>query len=103
MIEQTEVKHHIQKHILGVLLRQRTARFRDMRAPRTDTNLYSYHLTQLLKQGMVKKIEGGYTLGTKGLVYVDRLNAEKAFKREQPKIITQLVVQNSNGDVPSEP
>ncbi len=99
MIEQTEVKHHIQKHILGVLLRQRTARFRDMRAPRTDTNLYSYHLTQLLKQGMVKKIEGGYTLGTKGLVYVDRLNAEKAFKREQPKIITQLVVQNSNGDV----
>lgn len=99
MIDTIEIKHHIQKHILKVLLRQHVARFRDMRAPRTDTNLYSYHLTQLLKQGMVKKIDGGYTLGTKGLIYVDRLNAEKAFKREQPKIITQLVIQNSNGDV----
>ena len=99
MNDTIEIKHHIQKHILKVLLRQRIARFRDMRAPRTDTNLYSYHLTQLLKQGMVKKTDGGYTLGAKGLVYVDRLNAEKAFKREQPKIITQLVIQNSDGDV----
>lgn len=99
MIEQTEVKHHIQKHILSVLLYRRTARFRDMRAPRTDTNLYSYHLTQLLKSGFVKKVDGGYTLDTKGLIYVDRLNAEKLFVRPQPKIVTMLVVQNGYGDV----
>lgn len=99
MIEQIEITHHIQKHILKVLLRQRYARYRDMRPPRVDTNLYSYHLNQLLKTGMVHKTENGYTLGTKGLVYVDRINAEKVFRREQPKIITQLVIQNSNGDV----
>ena len=99
MVEQTEVKHHIQKHILSVLLHQQTARFRDMRAPRTDTNLYSYHLTQLLKSGYVKKVDGGYTLDTKGLVYVDRLNAEKLFVRQQPKIVTMIVLQNGYGDV----
>lgn len=99
MIEQTEVKHIIQKNILSVLLRQKTARFRDMRPPRTDTNLYSYHLTQLLKSGLVEKVDDGYTLGTSGLVYADRLNAEKLFVRQQPKIVTMLVVQNSEGDV----
>ncbi|MDB5176562.1 MAG: hypothetical protein JWN75_230 [Candidatus Saccharibacteria bacterium] len=99
MIEQTEVKHIIQKHILSVLLHQQTARFKDMRMPRTDTNLYSYHLTQLVKGGLVKKVEGGYSLDTKGLVYVDRLNVEKLFVRPQPKIVTMIIVQNGYGDV----
>ena len=98
MTEQTDIKHHIQKHILGVLLRQRTARFRDMRPPRTDTNLYSYHLTQLLRSGLVKKVDEGYTLDTAGLVYTDRLNADKLFVRQQPKIVTMLMIQNSDGD-----
>jgi len=80
------------------LLRQRTARFRDMRPPRTDANLYSYHLTQLVKGGLIKKVEAGYTLDTAGLVYTDRLNADKLFVRQQPKIVTMLVVQNSDGD-----
>jgi 8-oxo-dGTP pyrophosphatase MutT (NUDIX family) len=99
MIETTEVKHNIQKHILSVLLHQQTARFRDMRMPRTDTNLYSYHLTQLVKSGLVKKIAGGYTLDTKGLIYVDRLNASKLFIRPQPKIVTMIIIQNGYGDV----
>jgi len=99
MIEQAEIKHHIQKHILGVLLRQKTARFRDMRAPRTDSNLYSYHLSQLIKAGLVKKTTDGYTLDTAGLIYSDRLNAEKLFVRQQPKIVTMLVIQNSDGDI----
>lgn len=99
MIEQNEITHHIQKHILGVLLFRKVARFRDMRAPKTDTNLYSYHLSQLVKNGMVKKVDGGYSLGTKGLVYVDRLNVKKLFVRQQAKIVTMLVIQNGYGDV----
>ncbi len=99
MIDQIEIKHHIQKHILGVLMHQRVTRFRDMRPPKVDTNLYSYHLTQLLKGKLVKKVEGGYTLDTLGLIYVDRLNADKLFVRPQPKIITMLVIQNSDGGV----
>lgn len=92
------IKHRVQKHILDVLLYQRTARFRDMRPPRTDTNLYSYHLTQLIKGGFVKKTEEGYTLDLAGLTYVDGFATDNDPANRQPKIINMLVIQNSDGD-----
>lgn len=97
MIEQLTVDHHIQKHILGVLYHQRVARFRDLRPPRVDTNLFSYHLKLLQKSGYVEKCDGGYTLGTAGLLYVDRVSEKKMAVRTQPKIVTMLVVQNGDG------
>lgn len=99
MIEQTEITHRIQKHILSVLLHQKMARFRDLRPPRTDTNLYSYHLKLLVRQGFLRKLDTGYTLSTRGLAYVDRVNAGKLFIRQQPKIITMLLVQDGYGNV----
>lgn len=99
MIDFTEVKHHIQKNILSVLQHQRYARFRDMRPPRVDTNLYSYHLKLMLKHGLVEKTDKGYTLGLAGILYADRVSAEAFTIRRQPKIITMLVVQNSDGDI----
>lgn len=98
MFEQ-EITHHIEKYILGVLYRQKVARFRDLRKPRTETNLFSYHLKQLLAQGIVKKVDGGYTLDQKGLAYVDRVSEANMNVRTQPKIVTMLVVQNEEGDV----
>lgn len=99
MIEQIDIKHHIQKHIIKVLYRQRVARFRDLRSPSADTNLFSYHLKLLVRAGYVDKVEGGYMLGSKGLLYVDRVSESNMSVRTQPKIITMLVVQNPNGDV----
>ena len=98
MFEQT-ITHHIQKHILSVLLHQKTVRFRDLRPPRTDTNLFSYHLKLLQQHKFVEKIEGGYTLSPLGLSYVDRVNADKLFVRRQPKIITMLLIQDGYGHV----
>lgn len=98
MSDKTLVKHSIQKNILSVLLHQKTARFRDMRPPRTDTNLYSYHLSQLVKGGLVVKSDDGYTLGPVGLVYADGVATDDPFVRRQPKIITMMVIQNSDGD-----
>lgn len=97
MLEQISVNHHIQKHILGVLYHQRVARFRDLRPPRVDTNLFSYHLKLLQKSGYVEKCDGGYTLGTAGLLYVDRVSEAKMAIRTQPKIVTMLLVQNGDG------
>ncbi len=99
MIDKTDIKHHIQKYILSILMYQKIARFRDMRPPKTDTNLYSYHLNQLLKMGLVKKSENGYTLDTQGLIYVDRLSGEKQSVDQQPKVVTMFVIQNSEGDL----
>jgi ADP-ribose pyrophosphatase YjhB (NUDIX family) len=99
MLEQSSITHHIQKHILSVLMYQQTARFRDLRPLRTDTNLFSYHLTALIKTDFVKKTEEGYSLSQNGLTYIDRVSTEKMSVRTQPKIITMLLVQNSDGDI----
>lgn len=99
MIEFIAVNHHIQRFILDVLMYRETARFRDLRPPRTDTNLFSYHLKSLMKADMVTKTEDGYTLSKRGLSYIDRVSVEKKVIRTQPKIITMLLVQNSEGDI----
>lgn len=93
------IAHHIEKYIIGVLYHQKIARFRDLRKPHVETNLFSYHLKRLVKSGFVKKVEGGYSLDEKGLAYVDRVSEKSMNVRTQPKIVTMLVVQNSDGDV----
>lgn len=99
MIESVSVNHHIQRHIIDVLTYKEIARFKDLRPSRVDTNLFTYHLNALLKTKLLEKADNGYTLSKTGLVYVDRVSTEKKIIRQQPKIITMLVVQNSNGDV----
>lgn len=94
-----DITHHIQKYIIGVLAKQKVARFRELRKPGTDSNLFAYHLKLLTRNGLVKKLESGYTLDQKGLMYVDRLSEVNMTVRLQPKVITMLVVQNSDGDV----
>jgi ADP-ribose pyrophosphatase YjhB (NUDIX family) len=99
MIDQPVISHHIQKHIMSVLMYQEIGRFRDLRPPKTDTNLFTYHLKALMKTGLVKKVAGGYSLSATGLSYVDRVSTQNRTIRMQPKIITMLLIQNSDGDV----
>lgn len=99
MIEFSSVTHPIQKHIIDVLLNQKIVRFRDLRPERVDTNLCTYHINSLIKQGMVQKMAGGYTLGPIGMSYVDRINVAEGTVRTQPNIVTMFVVQNSDGDI----
>jgi len=99
MFDKEIIKHTIDRHILGVLLGREYARFSEMRPPRVDTNLYSYHLKTMLTDGWIEKTDKGYTLTPKGLIYVDRVSASTVAIRRQPKIITMLLVQNSDGDV----
>lgn len=99
MIEQPIIEHRIQRHIIGVLMYQRVARFRDLRPPRTDTNLFSYHLKALLSRRYVEKTSEGYRLSRNGLMYVDRVSTEKMNIRSQPKIISMLFVQDGQGRI----
>ena len=99
MFEESILKHHIQRQIVQVLMFTEYARFTDLCPPRVDTNLFSYHLKLLVKQGYIAKTTAGYTLSHKGLLYVDRVSGEKMKPRTQPKIITMLLVQNDNGDI----
>ena len=93
------INHNIQKYIMSKLYRQQIARFSDLRKPGVDTNLFSYHLKILIKEKFVKKIDGGYTLDDAGFRYVDRISETDMNVRMQPKIITMLVLQNSDGEI----
>jgi len=99
MFEQRALQHHIQKFIIGILIHRKYARFSELRPPKTDTNLFSYHLKVLIKEKWIDKTEEGYTLSKNGLAYVDRVSLEKLNIRSQAKIITMLLIQNSEGDV----
>jgi ADP-ribose pyrophosphatase YjhB (NUDIX family) len=93
------IEHHIQKYIMSKLYRQQIARFSELKKPGVDTNLFSYHLKILTQEKFVKKIEGGYTLDSEGLRYVDRISELNMNIRLQPKIITMLILQNSDGEI----
>lgn len=94
-----EVKHHIQKYILGVLYRRKIARFSELRKKGVDTNLFTYHLKLLQKNNFIEKVDGGYTLTKNGLFFVDRMSESNLNVRLQPKIITMLLLQTSDGKI----
>lgn len=98
-MEQKQLKHQIQKYIISILIYKKYARFSEVRPPKTDTNLFSYHLKVLEKDKWIEKSEAGYTLGKSGLTYVERMNNEKINFYSQENIIIMFLIQNSDGDV----
>lgn len=99
MFDHEDLKHHIQRSIIAYLMVHEYARFRDLRPVGVDTNLFTYHLKLLQKSGYIVKTSDGYTLGRRGLVYVDRVTLGKMRLRTQPKIITMLLIQDGYGKV----
>lgn len=89
--------HPIQRHIIDVLTHQKYARFKDVRPPKYDTNLVTYHLKLLVQKDLVKKIEQGYTLSQKGLRYIVLLDTFSDTNRTQPNIVTMLLIQDGYG------
>lgn len=92
--------HFIRKHILRTLTLKKWARFRDMKPGSVDSNLYNYHLKELIKDGYVERREQkGYRLSPAGLRYVDHVSLESFEPRWQPKLLTKLYIQNEEGAV----
>lgn len=91
--------HNIQHTILSNLATVESARFSSLKPENTETNLYSYHLNVLIRQGYVQKSQGVYRLTAAGLAYADRMSKEKVSIRIQPKIITMTVLIDENNAV----
>lgn len=92
--------HFIRKHILQTLSLNKWARFRDMKPKNVDSNIYSYHLKELMKDDFVERVEGkGYRLTPMGLRYVDHVSLESFEPRWQPKLLTKIAVTNEKGDL----
>ena len=85
--------HFIRKHILRVVTYAEWVRFRDMRPKNVDSNLYSYHLKCLIKEGYIEHdTQKGYRLSPAGMRFVDHISLESFEPRWQPKLLTMLVV-----------
>ena len=92
--------HHIRKHILRTLTYTKWARYRDMKPEKVDSNLYSYHLKQLVKDGYIEHNETkGYRLSPIGLRFVDHVSLESFEQRWQPKILTMIVAVNTKDEI----
>lgn len=91
--------HHIQYKIVAQLMTAPIRRFSELKPDGVESNLFQYHLKHTIKEGYVLKIEGGYTLSSKGLYFADRHSATLKTVREQPKIITIIILRNKNGEV----
>lgn len=89
--------HHIQRAIVHKLLPVESARFSELKPKEMESNIFMYHLKQLISLGIVEKTEGGYALTSAGKHFVDRANIESLKIRIQPKLITIITLQRQDG------
>lgn len=89
--------HHIQRKILNALLYAESLGYAQMRPKGVESNHFSYHLDQLVKDGLVVKHDKQYSLTPNGLQFVDRLSQQKMVDRLQPHIVTAIDITNAAG------
>jgi 8-oxo-dGTP pyrophosphatase MutT (NUDIX family) len=95
----TGPEHHIQRYILEILRHTEFARFRDLKPPKVESNVFNYHLSQLMRVRLVTKSAAGYTLSLSGIAYIDRVSRLDTRPRIQPKIMTITALYNELGEV----
>jgi 8-oxo-dGTP pyrophosphatase MutT (NUDIX family) len=89
--------HHIQRKILEKLLYAEELNYAAMRPQSVESNLYAYHLEQLVKEGLVAKRDKQYALSLLGMSVIDRMSHKNMTARLQPHIVTVIDVTNGAG------
>lgn len=66
-------------------------RFSQLRPPNVDSNLFQYHLKQLIKEGFIEKDGNHYVLSQEGQRFANFYSFETDAIRLQPKILVAVV------------
>lgn len=91
--------HHIQKDILLKLAHAQSARFADLKPAGLDSNIFTYHLKQLIAEKLVAKTDAGdYCLTQKGKLAVINVRLDKKAELEQAHCVLYMTGKNANGD-----
>ncbi len=90
--------HSYENYILHRLALSDRRRFSELKPKGAESNLFIYHLKNLIKSGLVKKLDQGYSLTTAGERYVDKLSLADLRVRFQPKIVTVILCKNKHGE-----
>lgn len=97
-MQQVTIDHHIQRTIMKAFLESPTASYSRLKPEGIESNLFLYHLRQLIAQGLIEKDGKTYHLGVRGKQFLDRSNLDTMVIRVQPKVISMLAVQNPAGE-----
>src|SRR4030043_1148841 len=94
-----EIKiHEFQISILRELLFKPQARFRDLRKVDVTNDHFSFHINHLIKEGLVKKTKGRYSLTDEGKEFANRMDTEALKLERQAKLGVALhAVRKKNG------
>lgn len=82
--------HEFQISILRELLFKPQARFRDLNTLEVTNDHFTFHLKQLVKEGLVVKVNGGYSLTSKGKEFANRMDTEALKLERQAKLAVAL-------------
>ena len=86
-----EIKiHEFQISVLRELLFKPEARFRDLNKTGVTSDHFTFHLNHLLKEGLVIKINGKYSLSDKGKEFANRMDTDSQKLERQAKITVAL-------------
>lgn len=89
--------HPVQKEILKNLVYKPNARFRDLNTTELTNDQFTFHLKKLLQDGYVEKIEEGYKLTNKGLLYSSNLDLD-SLEVPHIKVGVKLYIERRNGN-----
>lgn len=90
--------HRYESHILKKMILGNVLRYRDLKPKDIESNLFIYHLKNLIKNGIIEKTTGGYKLTASGLRYVDKISLSHFKQRSQPKIVNIIIIKNKKGE-----
>lgn len=92
------LEHHLQKDILDKLVKCPPARFADLKPTNVEGNIFTYHLQQLIKQGIVSKSEDGtYCLTAQGKALGINNKLKSVDFHQQAHSILLLMVRDDDG------
>lgn len=92
--------HEFQRSILSELLFKPNARFSEIKKVDVENYHFNFHLTKLVEEGLVIKINGRYNLSESGKEFANRLDTDKNVMEKQAKLAVALhAVRKVNGKV----
>lgn len=91
--------HHIQRDILYKLVTSPSAKFGELRPKNIDSNIFTYHLHQLITQKLVlKRPDGSYGLTAAGKAVGTTLDFSAQELLEQAHSVLLIVARNDKGE-----
>lgn len=82
--------HQFQASILRELLFNPAARFRDLKKVDVENDHFTFHVNRLIKEGLIIKEAGKYTLSTLGKEFANRLDTDTLVLEKQAKVAVAL-------------